>query len=337
MTTVSLIPRGRTFARGAIVKAMGSHSEEQAHNIAMHRWGSGMAGAIAKATVASITTTDTGNVAAREFMGLVAEQSVIGRLSGLRRIPFNVRMLKLTAGATGYWVGQAKPKPLSKPVMTGSTMEPLKVAAIICATKEAMESQEPLAEASFQADLERAVSATLDQAFLDPGNSGVADEVPAAVTNGAPTISATGDLQADLAALIAAFRGDLASAYFVTDPTTATRIALATDAGGRYLFPEAGPRGGAILNIPLLTSRSAPSNSNGGSLALIDPTGIAGNVDEIVLDKATHASLQMEDEPGSGATELVSLWQTNTVAFRAEITANWQVERAGAVVVLEGL
>ena len=334
---VSALPRGRLFARSVIVKASGAISESHATTIAMSRWGAGQAAAIAKAAMPAITTNDTDNSAAREFMGLVREQSVLGRLAGMRRIPFNVRMLRLTAGATGYWVGQAKPKPLSKPVLTGETMEPMKVAAIICATDEALHSQDPLAEAGFQSDLERAVSAALDEAFLDPTNAGIADEMPASVTYGAQVITATGDLQADIAAMISAFGGDLGAAYFVTDPVTATRLALATDSGGRYLFPDAGPRGGSILNMPLLTTRHSTTDSSGGRLALIDASGIAGNIDSILLDKAEHATLHMTDDPSSGSSELVSLWQTDTVAFRAEVAANWQVQRAGSVVVLEGL
>jgi hypothetical protein len=37
------------------------------------------------------------------------------------------------------------------------------------------------------------------------------------------------------------------------------------------------------------------------------------------------------------ATSLVSLWQTNSVGFRAERTLNWARRRASAVAVLGGV
>lgn len=333
-------PRGRAYVRALITRQAGALASESALNFATQRWGAGAAQAVAKA-VDAITSGDVaGDSAAREFLSLVSEQSIIGRLAGLRRVPFRTRMLAVTAGATGYWVSEAAPKPVSGITLAGSSLEPLKVASIVVVTKEALDSQDDLAEHVLQADLTRAVTATLDQALLDAMNGGVPGQVPASVTHGAPTIAASGDLAADLAALVSAFQGDLASAYFVCSPTVATRLATATDAGGRYSFPGIGPRGGSLLGIPVLTSRHSLGDSNGGTLALVDPAGIVANLSTIWMDTAAHTSLQMEstpDDPGDGETVMVSLWQRNLVAFRTEIRANWRAERSGCVAVLAGV
>jgi HK97 family phage major capsid protein len=337
--TVSLVPRGRNFVRGVMLKAQGLVSEGSARDAALARWGSQGEAAV-KAAVSAVTVNDVGTSEAREFMSLVAERSTLGRLAGLRRVPWRTRVLKITNGARGYWVSQARPKPLSKPTLDGFSLTPLKVACIIATTKESLEAQDEVGEQTFQADMERALVAAMDEALLDPTNAGVAGEVPAAITNGVTTNPATGDLRDDFANLIAAFQGDLSAAYFVTDPETATRISLARDGDGPYWFPEAGPRGGSILNIPLLTSRLSPGDSSGGRLALIDPNGIAAQWDNIVIDKAAHATLQMDDDPdhpSDASTVMVNLWQRNLIALRAEVRANWEVQRTGSVAVLEGL
>lgn len=334
--TVSFTPRGRAFVRAAMILAGEDVVGESGFAKAAARWGAAQADIITKTALGSVTSGDMGEPA-REFLGLVREQSIIGRMSGLRRVPFHVKMVKVTNGATAYWVAESKPVPLSKPALAGASLEPLRVAALLAVTKETLASQDPLAETTLQEDLQRAVTGALDLAFADPGSAGVAGQTPSSVTHNAATIAASGDLQADIAQLIAAFQGDLQSAYLLTDPLTAARLALATDAGGRYLFPEVGPRGGALLGIPLLTSRHVPLATGGGRLALVDPSAIAANVDALEISRSEHTAIMMSDDPANDPGTLVSLWQTDSVALKVSLRANFEVQRAGAVAVLEGI
>ncbi len=331
-----LIPRGRTFARAAMLLSGEEAVSERLFPKAAARWGTAQGDAVVKAAIGAAISGDMGEPAS-EFFGLVREQSLVGRMSGLRRVPFNTRVLRITSGATGYWVSESKPTPISKPALDGASLAPLRVAAIVVTTKEALNSQDPIAEVTLQEDLQRAVIGALDLAFIDPDNAGVAGQTPQSITNSALTLTATGDLQADIAQLVAAFQGDLSAAYSVTDPVTAARLALATDAGGRYLFPEVGPRGGALLGIPLLTSRHVPVGASGGRLALIDPTGIAANVDALKISRSEHTAIMMSDDPANDPGTLVSLWQTDSVALKVSVRANFEVQRAGGVAVLEGI
>lgn len=341
---LDLVPPGRTFVRGLMLKAAARESgglmdHETAMALATARWGARHAPAVAK-QASVLTADDLDKSEAAEFLRAVVEQTIMGRLSGLRRVPFRTRMLSVAGGATGYWVSESAPKPVSSIDLNGSTLDPLKAASIIVVTKESLEAQTDLAEQVLQADLTRAVAAVIDQAFLDSMNGGTAGQTPAAITHGAPSVSATGNLSTDLAALIGAFQGELDRAYFVCSPVVATRIGTTTDMGGRYIFPNIGPRGGSLLGIPVLTTRHSVGDSNGGTLALVDPGGVVGNVEDLDMQVATHATLDMADtpaNPGDANTVQVSLWQRNLVAFRMESRANWRTERAGAVAVLEGL
>lgn len=326
--------------RGLIARSLVGIDSENIHAFARNRWGAHNADDVTKAAVAAIGTADTGGVdAARIFFGLAREQSIIGRITGLRRVPFNVRMLSVLSGSRGYWVGQAKPKPLSRVALDGNSLDPLKVAAILVVTKEMLQTNDPVAEDTLQDDLVRAVTGTLDEAFLDAANAGVPNTVPASISNGATILSATGNFGNDLRAMIEAFEGDFGSATFVTDPGTATRIATMTDAEGHYLFPAVGPRGGELLQIPTLTTRSSAQDSTGGTLTLIDASGISAALGSFEVDMSQHATLQMSDDPDDTGSpvENVSLFQTNSVAYKAEIFANWSRQRPGSVVSLEGL
>jgi hypothetical protein len=333
--TVSLIPRGQNFIRSLIARhAVKSLDPEGLRRFAEANWGAFHAERIVKAAVSALSTTDFGEPEAQEFFGLVREQSVIGRLGGLRTVPFNVRMLRMVSGVNAYWIGQGNPIPLSKPSLDGGTLAPLKVATLLAVTEESMRAN-GAAESVLLGDMQRAVSTSLDVALLDPGNAGVADKMPASITYGVTPVASTGDPAADIEALVAAFTGDFSAAFFATDPTTATQIALARDAGGSFAFPDAGPRGGSILGIPLLVSRGSPRDSGGGQLALIDPSGIAGNVENGRVDSSDQTSLLMTDDP-SGPGEMVSMYQTNSVAFKAEVIANWETQRAGSVALVTG-
>jgi capsid protein len=315
------------------------------YEYAERRWGKAFADRFLKAAVGAVTSTSP--IAAvgssdDEFFSAVLEASLLGRLRGLREIPFNVRLLRMLTKTRGYWVGQSKAIPLSKPVLTGSILPKMKVAAIIVSTIEALDAANIMTEARFDEDLRNAIVGAIDESFLDSNNAGVADEMPAAVTNGVTPIASTDNPATDLAALVADFAGDLSAAYWVSDPLTFAQAALSRDAGGSFQFPDLGPRGGSALGIPALASNYSPRDSSGGQIALIDPTGIAAGMESIEVSRSLSATLEMSDAP-TGATDTpsahtavpVSLFQTDSVALRALVHANWEVQRP-SVSVLTG-
>jgi HK97 family phage major capsid protein len=330
---VSTAAKGRDFVRVAIARAVGNEDTAAA------RWGSCSRPAVAiKAAVSPITDTDVHSTArevAVEFLEAVRRVSIVGRLAGLVEVPFNVRVLTITGGAQGYWVAESKPAPLSKMAMVGSSLPSRKVRAIVVATNESLGGG--LTEGRVHADLQRACAEAIDLAFIDPSNAGVADERPASVTHGAASAASSGDASADVQALVEGFQGDLSAAHFVTDPLTAAQMALWRGAEGGYAFPDLGPRGGFIMGIPAVVSRSSPRDSSGGQLALVDPTGIAIAIDDVDVSIAKHATLLMSDDPeGDDPEEIeqVSMFQYNNVAFSVVVRANWEVQRPGSVAVV---
>jgi len=339
---VSVLPKGTTFARALQCIARAGTDGDP---VALARNCHGQRCAEIVKTIqdaGGINSGDWGSVLAlpeaQEFYGVGEQASIIGKLA-LRRVPLNVRTQLMPSGFSAHWVGGGKPKPLSKAAVSGDTLTPLKIAVLTAVTKELVRNSSPTSEARFRADMIRSLAEALDAAFIDPSNAGVTDVQPASVTNGVTPLPSTGNPGADVAALIAAFSGDYESAAFVTDPATAAEIALARDSAGSFQFPDAGPRGGSILGLPLVVSRSSPRDSSGGILALVDGSGIAYGAEGARTVLGEHATLEMLDNPTNDAsdgtaTTMVSMWQTNSVALLSEISANWKVVRPGSVVLV---
>jgi HK97 family phage major capsid protein len=332
--SVPTLPRGRSFTRLVIARQLAKQTNADTRLKLIERFGDGH-----WITRAAVSGLEEGQIAAAnardEFFALITDASIVGRLNGRRDVSFNVRNIAMTSGSRGYWVGEARPIPLSKPALTGESLERRKVAAIVVLTREAME--DPRSEGRVQADLQRAAVAAWDEAFIAADNDGIADTMPPGVTNGISAIVSSGDPAADLRALIENFDGDLSAAYLVSDGKTLAAMSLWRDAAGNSPFPDLGARGGLASGIPALASRSSPRDSSGGQLALIDPTSIAVGLEGMEVTESRSATLLMSDDPESvPATERVSLFQEDAVAMKVVLYSNWSRQRVGAVTLVSG-
>src|SRR5690606_10658001 len=116
--------------------------------------------------------------------------TIIGRLQGVKRVPFYSRLIGMSAGTSAYWIGHGVAAPLSR--VTFSAPEALsrkKVGALLVTTNEFLRDGAPMAERALVADLARAVAQAVDAAFIDVSGTG-SDQVPASITSsGASTVS----------------------------------------------------------------------------------------------------------------------------------------------------
>lgn len=295
-----------------------------------------------KAAVAAIGTSGAPGLAGwvpADFMAMVRPRTIVGRMGALRQVPLYTPLMLQTGGATAYWVPEGAPKPLS--MLAFQDKEPLpacKVVAMAVLTQELAQFSE--AEAIISADLGGAAVTALDLAFIDPANAGVPGERPAAIThasNGAiavpPSDSGTNDaaaVRADFAALLAAFKGDLATASFVLGSDVAVSLALMGQAIGTVAIDARGGTG-IVFGLPAIISSTAA-----GLVALVDEAAVQfGGAKEARLDTSRETSIAMSDGPTSPST-MVSMFQTNSTLLLAEIPVNWRVVRAGAVAYIPG-
>lgn len=311
-----------------------------------------------KATVAAGTTTDStwagplvyaSNFSAG-FIAYLRARTLIGQ-ANFRSVPFNVRIPSQTSGGTANWVGQGKAKPLTKFDFSSTSIPFTKVAAIAVLTQELVRFSDPSAERLVRDSLADAVIARVDSDLFDPDVAAVSGVNPAGLLNGVspvagPTDSTAAAVQAAIDRLWAAWDSTFLGAqpaYFTT-PAVARFLSSLRDASGVRYYPDVTQTGGSINGVPLRTSQYLANNggSGGAPFILADESEIfLADDGSVTLDASQEASLEMSDAPAHNSTtptgaSLVSMWQTNSIALRAERFIWWGLRRTGAVQWIDG-
>lgn len=292
---------------------------------------------------------------AGDFVDYLRPQTIVGQFGqgnvpGLNRIPFNVRISGQTSGGSAYWVGEGAPKPLTSFDFTATELRWNKIATIAVLTEETIRFSNPSAERLVRDSLARAVIERADIDFIDPTKAAEEGVSPASITNGATSIASSGndadsirrDLQALWAPFIAA-RNPPRTAVYIMDSTTALSLSLMQNALGNAEFPGISMNGGTFNGVPVIVSDYLPVDEDGGMVVLANAQDIwLADDGQVTIDASREASLQMLDNPTNNsatatATSMVSMFQTNSVAFRAERYINWARRRSSGVAYLTGV
>ncbi|MEQ9464280.1 MAG: phage major capsid protein [Haliea sp.] len=273
-----------------------------------------------------------------DFFDQVFERSIFTQIDNLRRTDFNVWLSVAESGSTAYWTGESAPAPISKMALAFTELKYKKLIAIVVRSKEMFKQAagSNLNESVLFNDLIGTTALSIDTPALDPANAGD-DERPASLTYGVIPVSAGSDIGAGIADTISRFDGDLQAAHWISHPTTLAKIAMTRDAAGGYMFPDLSPRGGSLLGMPVVATRACPIDSDGGSLILVDPSGIAVAMEPGRLVDSSHTDISMVDETDSTGPVMVNMFQTEGIALKSTTYANWSVQRAGSVAVLTGI
>jgi HK97 family phage major capsid protein len=321
-----------------------------------------------KAAVAGGTTTDatwagplTAYVQfAGDFIEYLRPKTIIGQFGqangnygdypSLRMVPFNVHIRGQTSGGQGYWVGQGKAKPLSKLDFNDTYLGWSKAAAISVLSEDLLRFSNPSAELLVRDALGEAIIGRLDIDFVDPTKIAVANVSPASITHGSTTTHSAGATAADCRQDIAVAMGGFIaanispdSAVWIMQSTTALQLSLLRNAFGQKEFPEITLKGGILEGVPVITSQYVPNESGGAMMILANASDIwLADDGNVTIDASREASLEMSDAPANDASaptaaQMVSMFQTNSVALRAERFINWQKRRAAAVQVIDDI
>lgn len=353
------LPKGTAFTRYAMALASAKGNLMQAAETAKQWEGSTPeVSRVLKAAVAAGTTSDATWAAplvdyrtmAEEFIELLRPQTILGRMNGLRRVPFNVRIPRQTSGASVGWVGEGNAKPVSKQSFDTVTMPESKIAGIVVITMELARFSSPSAEQLVRDDMVAAISEFSDAQFINPSIAAVAGTNPASITNGATEAVSTGatlaEIEADLLAARMAFVNSkiaLAGCYWIMDPSTKTYLEELRTSQDVLAFPTLGTNG-TLKGIPVIDSLGVGTYDQDGAgagtaakyIALISaPNVLLADEGQVMLDASSEASLVMDDA-GAGAT-LTSLWQKNMIGIRAERLIHWLKRRAQAAYVIYGV
>lgn len=366
----STLPPGIEFARYIICRMAALKSGGSALDLAKHyypdqpriQWLIKSNDWLEKDNIPAGTTTDATfagplvNVQnlASEFVEFLRPQTILGRIQGLTRTPFNVRIAGQTSGATGYWVGQGQSKPLTRFNFNSQTLGWAKTAALIVITDELARFSSPSAEERVRNEIVAALRERIDIDFTDPAKAAVANVSPASVTNGITNLNDTGatlantitDIQQFFNAMIAN-NINLAECVWIMPTSVALQLSLMRDSLGQTAFPTVTINGGTWQGLPVIASQylvfgHTPANNkvillHAPSIALADDGGFT-------VDVSREASLEMDDQPvmasssaagtpsGPTGSAMVSMFQTNSIAIRAERYINWaRLRNAGVV------
>lgn len=352
---------GTGFARYAMVLAAGKGNLMQSQQIAQSRFADDdELNVCIKAAVEAGTTTgetwakplvDEYKRFAGDFVEFLRPLTILGRfgqngIPDLRRVPFNISIPSQISGGEGYWVGEGKAKPLTKFDFGNVTLRWNKVANIAVLTDELIRFSEPSAERLVRDALASALVSRLDIDFINPAKAEVTDVSPASITNGVtPIVSGGSDLEnvrADVRAVFGQFISNSiapTSGVWIMSQMRALALSQMREPLGQKAFPEISMLGGTFEGLPVIVSQYVADDVvilvNASDIYLADDGGVA-------IDSSREASLQMDNAPTMNsdtptAIETVSMFQTNSVALRAERYITWKRRRAQAVAVVTGV
>jgi len=272
-----------------------------------------------------------------EFVEMLMPQTIIGKVPGFRKVPFNIPIITQTGGSTFEWVGEGAPKPVGELAFERATLGYTKCAGIIVLTEELIRLSTPNAEDRARGDLIEQCAKFLDEQFIQVAIAAGASN-PASITNAVNSPAASGTdvdaVKADLMTALATFTAahiPITGLVIVTTPDIALGLSMLTNALGQA---PAGfnvtPSGGTLIGYPVIVSESVDA----GVLVIFKPSEIfLADDGQVRLDASNQATLDMNG--GSPSTPVFSLWQRNCVGLRAERWIHWKKRRDDVVAVID--
>lgn len=346
---------GQAFARYAATLARAKGNLMQAAELS-HRWDDSTpeVGSILRAAVAAGTTADPTwagplvnyTVMAQEFIEFLRPMTLIGQLPAMVPVPFMVKLPRQTAGATAQWVGEGLSKPVSALAFDMIQLPFAKMAVIAVITEELARLSTPAAELLVRDDLANAIIQYMDQQFIDRSVAVSAGLRPASVTNGNHAIPSTGNSVAHVTADLVA-----AAQYYSDNNINMMRPVWVMHSHARdFLYSQrtsidsfvwkAEMDTGRLMGKPFVVSNNCPLSAGLSDIVLLDCAQILLADDgQILLDSSAEATLQMDSAPVTppvAATIMVSMWQQNMLAIKAERYMFWLLRRAAASVSITG-
>ena len=356
------LPKGYEFSRYVRCMVAARFNPMHALEIAKHHFpDQHRLQTVLKAAVAAGTTTNADwagslveyNTLASEFIEFLRPQTIIGKfgtggIPALHSVPFNIRIPFQTTGGEGYWVGQGKAKPLTNVNFDTRTFPFAKVANIAVLTDELVRFSNPSADSLTRQALADALRRRLDLDFIDPAKAAVANVSPASITNGITGIASAGSgvdgVRADLEAVLASFTAaGLTPNAIIMSAGNALALSMMVGPLGQRAFSGITANGGDFNGLPVIISEYVTQVGDTGSSPIIFlNTNEIYMADDgtVTIDASREASLEMSDAPAHNSDtptggSLVSMWQTNSVALKAERYIYWERRRDAGVAWIE--
>ena len=217
------------------------------------------------------------------FVDAVDREALSGRLEGAHRVPLGVVSRLQTGTVTATAVAEGGIKPVGRIAFTVSGL-PSKAVGQIVVTAEYLRSINTLAQEGITRSLVSATAAALDVEFIT------------AFTAGAPAGSS------DVGTLLAAISDGAPTRPYIIG-------------GYDTLIPLAG----TLADIRALGVGVLATPAAAGLLLAVDAAGVLVAEGGAEVMTARHADVQLDDSTGGSPGSVVSLWQANLAALKAEV------------------
>jgi hypothetical protein len=258
---------------------------------------------------------------------LAGDSALEAARSRMRELPFAVPTPRQSDSRTGGgWVGPTTAIPVARSFLDPLTFKPWLLGSIVVFADELLRA--PNTDAVIRNMIFGAQGRVESSKFLDPSVAAT-DESPASITHDAVSVPWTGNVPTDLSNLLDAIETTGKGLALMARPGTLAMLAVGLGA-------PLSSHGIAILPCP-----NAPRRL----VVAADLSEIAVASTAIAIDPSNEATLEMESEPsqslGAGSplapvpTEVVSLFQANSTAYKVSRYVNWS-PREGSVAYIAG-
>lgn len=285
--------------------------------------------AVSGSDISGLTGGSDYDATVSELLHALRSRSAFDAMFANSLTPLNTRLLIATAISGGLVAEGAAVKVGGTISVTGAGLVPLKVQALVATTAESWAL--PTAAPLIQGALLNALASATDSVFL----SAIAALVVGAATASAGTSPA--NVQTDLKTLLDIVSTTGAGRPFLVVLPTAANSLSTMNVGGQPAFPDMTPLGGTVAGVPVLVTTELAA----ATALLLDADGISAGTGNVNLSTSTHGTLEMSDAPANDSTtpaaaELVSMWQTNTVAALIGRDIGFEMQRVTAAALLTG-
>ena len=273
---------------------------------------------------------------AGEFIDLLRDATIVGRLPGMRPVPHGTPIPRLTQSASAFWVGEGE-RIGQTTIGTGDIdISRFKVGAIAPTTRELMELGNPAIDALLRDNLIEAASEAIDLAFITPTNAGSANK-PASIVYGLAPVASSGDTanaaRADVMAVFKTLtdaKQSVAGSYWIMNTTTAAALTFMKNAAGNSVHAGMSIDGGTYEGLPAIVSDRVPA----GEMVLVKPSEIfTPLVPSVGIDVSREATLSVD----AGNGEDLNLFEQDMIALRVISYTGWHARRAPCAVRITGV
>ncbi len=353
----SALPKGHGIARQVICLVNAQGNNMYAAQLAKQYYRDSPEVELAlKGTIAAGDSTTSGYASQlipaaqqmqNEFIELLRPATLIGRIPGLKRVPFNISVPIETGGSTFGWVAESAPKPVSAMTFDSATLRWAKAAGIVVITKELAQFSSPSAEAIIKDSMVKQCSKFLDEQFIDDSVAAVTNVSPASILNGKSAAASTGgttpgdalyDLDVAMKAFVTAGQNPQDAVILISASNAYSLASAQNSLSSGKIFPDLTVAGGSIGGIPVVVSQSVGTRLvvvNASEILFADEGGMQISVSDQASVEMSSTPIAGEASPITGAV-LQSFWQRNLIGIRVERFITWKRARTSSVEWISG-